>query len=349
MTVSAIDLFCGVGGLTHGVARSGLNVIAGFDLDSSCRYAYEKNNNSQFIAEDVSSITGEDLLRMYPEGDIRVLLGCAPCQPFSNYTNKNKVREQDDKWKLLYSFARLIEESEPEIISMENVPQIRSQKVFKDFIKRLQELGYHTSWQVVYCPDYGIPQIRKRLVLLASKIGPITLIDPTHSSDNYLTVQDAIGSLEPLAAGETSATDPLHMTSQLSERNMQRMLQSKPGGTWRDWDTDLLAECHVRDSGKTYMSVYGRMEWDKPSPTITTQYYGFGNGRFGHPEQHRALSLREGAILQTFPNNYDFVDPEVNPSFTVIGRQIGNAVPVRLGEVIGDSIMKHLKENGNDN
>jgi DNA (cytosine-5)-methyltransferase 1 len=152
----------------------------------------------------------------------------------------------------------------------------------------------------------------------------------------------AIGHLPELEAGKVSSVDVLHYSSSLSPLNLRRIRASRPGGTWRDWDRELVAACHRKKKGKTYPSVYGRMAWDSPSPTITTQFFGFGNGRFGHPEQNRAISLREGAVLQTFPCDYQFVEPGGVYRFKTIGRLIGNAVPVRLGEVIGKSIEMHL-------
>ena len=137
--------------------------------------------------------------------------------------------------------------------------------------------------------------------------------------------------------------DPLHKSAGLTEINLKRIKQSKPGGTWRDWDKTLLPECYKKPSGKSFGSVYGRMEWDKPSPTITTQFYSFGTGRYGHPEQDRAISLREGALLQTFPRNYKFFKDIDNISISTISRHIGNAVPVDLGKIIGMSINEHLK------
>ena len=124
---------------------------------------------------------------------------------------------------------------------------------------------------------------------------------------------------------------------------MRRIKSSKPGGTWRNWPKDLLVNCHRKKTGATYSSVYGRMEWGKPSPTITTQFHRYGTGRFGHPEQHRAISLREGAILQTFPRGYRFIKGK-NFSSTVVARHIGNAVPPRLAEFIGKSIKNHIYE-----
>ena len=166
---------------------------------------------------------------------------------------------------------------------------------------------------------------------------------PTHDKFDFVTVKQTIGNLEPLNAGQKSTRDRLHQCSKLSELNLRRIRASKPGGTWRDWSEDLRAKCHLKASGKTYPAVYGRMEWNRPSPTITTQCFGFGNGRFGHPEQDRAISLREAALLQTFPPTYKFVDSNKPVVFSSVGRLIGNAVPVKLGEVIAESIIKHVK------
>ncbi len=136
----------------------------------------------------------------------------------------------------------------------------------------------------------------------------------------------------------------MHRSCKLSEKNKRRIRQSIQGGSWRDWEPDLLLKCHKKSSGKSYSSVYGRMSWDSPSPTITTQFYGYGNGRFGHPEQNRALSLREGAILQSFPRDYAFIENENQIIKKDIGIHIGNAVPVELGRAIGLSMQNHLQE-----
>lgn len=343
MPCVAVDLFCGIGGLTKGLSLAGIDVTAGFDIDESCRFAYERNNNAEFICEDVTEIQAGAINQLYPENAVKALVGCAPCQPFSRYSSKyRKNGQRDDKWKLIYSFERLVREVKPDIVSMENVPQLINEKVFDDFVTSLKELGYYVDFKNVYCPDYGVPQHRKRLVLLASQLSEIKLIDPIYNEDTYITVRDAIGNLPPINAGEINDEDALHRSSALSKINIKRMQQSVPGGTWRDWDEDLKLRCHKKDTGLTFPSVYGRMEWDKPSPTITTQFYGYGNGRFGHPEQDRAISLREGAILQSFPDDYIFVDDEHPAKKRELGTHIGNAVPVELGRAIGISIQQHL-------
>lgn len=243
-------------------------------------------------------------------------------------------------------FGRQVELVKPDIVSMENVPQIQKKEVFHRFRTLLEKNGYKVTYEVVYAPDYGVPQTRKRLLLLASKFGDISLIEPEFNSDTHPTLRDTIGKLPEIKAGETYEHDPLHRCRNLSDLNLKRIRQSKPGGTWRDWDDDLLLEAYKKDSGKTFGSVYGRLEWDKPANTITTQFPGIGNGRFGHPEQDRALSLREGALLQTFPLNYEFVAPKQGGNYPIsqVALQIGNAVPPKLGEIIGESIINHLEE-----
>ena len=345
---TAVDLFCGAGGLTHGLLEAGIQVAAGYDVDEACRFPYEHNNpGASFQKVSVADLDARTLAAHYPAGHTRILVGCAPCQTFSKYT-QGLDNDDDPKWTLLDEFARLIREVRPEIVSMENVPELQRHAIFDRFLAMLSDEGFsfteEREKQIVYCPDYGIPQHRRRLVLVASRLGPIKLIAPTHTEKNRRSVRSVLRKLPALEAGEICAADPLHRTSELSPLNLRRIQHSKPGGTWRDWPPKLVAACHREKSGKTYPSVYGRMEWDKPSPTITTQFYGFGNGRFGHPDQDRAISLREGAILQSFPKRYQFVKKGGAYSTRTIGRLIGNAVPVRLGEVVGKTIERHLEE-----
>lgn len=282
--IFCVDLFCGVGGLTHGLIKGGVRVIAGIDIDPQCSFPYEYNNHSRFIEKDVSQlIIGNELIDIFGDSKLRLLAGCAPCQPFSTYSRKGRQVRNDTKWGLVSEFSRLIKETQPELVTMEN---------------------------------------------------------------DRMTVRQAIAHLPALAAGCCDPNDSLHTASSLSELNLYRIRASKPGGTWRDWDESLLAQCHRKQSGQTYPSVYGRMEWDAPSPTITTQCFGYGNGRFGHPEQDRAISLREAAILQTFPDDYCFLAPGEKTNFAKLGRLIGNAVPVRIGELVAQSLVSHLQNAG---
>lgn len=339
---SVIDLFCGVGGMTHGFVSEGFNVVAGLDSDKTCKYAYERNNNAEFIHARIEDISHDEIRSRFPDGHTRILVGCAPCQPFSPYTKKKKSK--DDKWTLVEKFADVIESVMPDIVSMENVPELRSfknGKVYNQFIRRLEK-NYFVTPQIVSCPNYGIPQSRKRLVVLASRFGYIEMMKPTHTPDQYKSVEKTIGHLEPLEAGQVSANDPLHRTRGMTPLNLERIKQSRPGGTWKDWDQELIANCHRKATGESYFNVYGRMQWGLPSPTITGQFFSYGSGRFGHPEQNRALSLREGALLQTFPANYEFVEPGEVIYFDRVGTHIGNAVPVDLGRIIARSIANHL-------
>ncbi|GAB6012638.1 DNA cytosine methyltransferase [Viscerimonas tarda] len=342
--ISVIDLFCGIGGLTHGLKKAGIDVKAGIDFDKSCKYAYEVNNNAKFIGEDIAKIKGTELKEIWGNSKIPVLVGCAPCQPFSTHSNKVKDKESGDKWNLLNEYLRLVEETKPSILSMENVPNLANKEIFFQFVCRLKELGYNVSYKNVFCPDYGIPQKRRRLVLLASKYGEISLLPPTHNKETYRTVKDVIGDLPAIVDGERDNSDFLHFSSKLSELNLKRMKSSVPNGNWEDWDESLRLECHKKNTGKTYKAVYGRMSWNEPSPTITTQFYNYGTGRFGHPEQDRALSVREASILQTFPKNYKFVENKDCMYMTKLGTHIGNAVPVELGYIIGKSIKEHFKK-----
>jgi DNA (cytosine-5)-methyltransferase 1 len=223
---------------------------------------------------------------------------------------------------------------------MENVPTVAKHLVFKDFVDELKSLGYKVWFDVVDSSQYGVPQTRRRMVLLASLHGEIKITEPSVTKPK--TVRQAIGKLRALSAGESAPRDKLHVSSTLTKKNLERIRVSKPGGTWRDWPKRLVANCHRSETGKTYSGVYARMEWDKPAPTMTTQCFGFGNGRFGHPEQDRAISLREAAIIQSFPRDYVFIPKNGEISFKVLGRLIGNAVPVELGRAIARSIKNHI-------
>ena len=342
--IEVVDLFCGIGGLSFGMKCKGFNIKAGYDLDTSCQYAYETNNNAIFNFADIKKVSADDIKKYYSKDSIKVLAGCAPCQPFSSYSFKNKKKDPN-KYDLLYEFGRLVQDVKPDIVTMENVTQIMSFKekpVLSDFIKCLEDNNYKVSVNKVFCPDYGIPQRRKRLVLLASRFGDINLIPPTHNKDNYITVRDTISYLPPIASGEADTEDPLHRAKKLSELNICRIKHTPYGGSWRDWPEELILECHKSAKGKSFGSVYGRMIWDAPSPTMTTQCTGLGNGRFGHPTQDRAISIREAALLQTFPKSYKFFPNEESIAITKASRYIGNAVPPKLGEVIAESIIKHL-------
>ena len=345
--IEVIDLFCGIGGLSYGMKSKGLKILAGFDLDKTCQYAYETNNGARFFYRDIKTVTAEDIIPLYSKKAIKVLAGCAPCQPFSSYAFKNKKKDPN-KYDLLYEFGRLVKETHPDIITMENVPSIVSfelKPVFSDFVEVLKSQGYHVSSKVVFCPNYGIPQTRRRLVLLASRLGDICLIPPTHHKEEYVSVEDVISHLPAVNAGETCRTDPLHRCRALSPLNMRRIQSTPQGGGWKDWPKELLLDCHKKDGGKSFGSVYGRMVWKDSAPTMTTECTSIGSGRFGHPEQDRAISAREAALIQTFPMSYHFFENEEDVSLTKASRYIGNAVQPSLRQIIEESIKIHIRNH----
>ena len=342
MNIAVIDLFCGVGGLTCGLEKAGLHVVAGYDVDKECEYPYSYNNKAVFINKNIEEITGREIKKLLRGYQIKVLVGCAPCQPFSRHQKDKKNRKKHKDWSLLYQYSRIISEVRPHIVSMENVPELKHEKVFQDFVDNLVALGYNVEYNVINAANYGVPQNRRRLILLASRIKKIHLIRPNFSKPK--SVKDAIGRLPNMEAGKNNKKDRLHTSPHLSQLNLQRIRHSSQGGTWREWPEELRLTCHKKNTGRTYSSVYGRMMWDQPAPTITTQFTCYGTGRFGHPEQDRAITLREGALLQSFPLNYVFIKKEEKINFKKISRYIGNAVPPRLGEIIGLSIQEHLRK-----
>ena len=341
--IKAVDLFCGAGGLTCGLSRSGIRVELGIDNDAACKYAYEENNNTRFRLQSVEDVRGPDLRNAFDGADLTMLAGCAPCQTFSTYNHQ--ANDSDKRWNLLLEFARLISECQTDFVVMENVHGLWKQKIFGTFLSVLEENGYSYDYDVVNIFKYGIPQFRTRLVLVASRLGSIKLAEV--GLEPVATVRDVVGKLPCIEAGEVCSSDVLHQSANLSDLNRRRIRQSKPGGTWRDWPNELVADCHKKTSGQTYPSVYGRMSWDMPAPTITTQFYQYGSGRFGHPEQDRAISLREGALLQGFPMDYQFCSSDQAISKKTVGRLIGNAVPVGFAEVIAKTFLDHVSLHDN--
>lgn len=342
---NVVDLFCGAGGLSHGFKQAGFQIAAGVDVDPHCRFPFEHNNGGVFLERDVGDVSADELEGFFTPEQPSVLVGCAPCQPFSSYGRRYEHEER--QWNLLGAFGRLVADLTPDIVSMENVPRLQHHqdgRLFREFVETLQSNGYDYWHDIVYAPAFGVAQTRSRLVLIASRLGPAPSLVPTHPPVAPRTVADEIRELPEIEAGSTCSTDPLHRSSALSSRNIDRIRASKPHGTWHDWPSALRTDCHQRVSGATYAAVYGRMSWDRPAPTITTQFYRYGTGRFGHPEQDRALSLREGALLQSFPPEYAFAASPRQVNFTRIGRLIGNAVPVRLARAIASAVGQHLEE-----
>lgn len=333
--ISGVDLFCGIGGLTYGLQQTGvIKINAGIDNDLTCKYAFEINNKSKFLYKDIKEVTKEDLLPYFDKDCYKLIAGCAPCQPYSSH-QKNKDlnnRSQHSKYGLIMQLLRLVQEIEPEFVTMENVPHLEKDPLLQEFLQWFTDNSYHIHHRVVDISKYGAPQKRKRFVFIASKLG---IIEIPKGNIKPLLIKDVIGNLLPIAAGEQSSIDPLHVSSDLSELNIKRIKASKPDGTWKDWPIELLPNCYKKESGKSYLGVYGRLNANKPAPTLTTQFTRYGTGRYGHYEQNRALSLREGALLQTFPKYYDF-GIKAGISKTDIAKHIGNAVPPILGKLIGE-------------
>jgi DNA (cytosine-5)-methyltransferase 1 len=339
--IVAIDLFCGAGGLTYGLRKGGIKVVAGIDADPSSQHAFEKNNpGSRFILKHVEDVEPVDLNLLWNGSEQRLLAGCAPCQPFSTYS-QGRDGPADSRWHLLDEFARLVAETKPEHVTMENVPTLAQTVVFKNFVKMLEQHSYSIWHKIIDCSDLGLAQRRSRLVLMASK-SPMPKPQLRKSKFRKRTVRDAIAGLAKLAAGEQCSRDSVHRCAGLNDINIQRIKISVPGGSWRDWPESLRTDCHRKKTGDGYLAVYGRMSWDQASPTLTTQCYNYGSGRFGHPEQDRPISLREAAMLQGFPQTYRFEEKD-NPLPTRdLARLIGNAVPPPLGRKIGQSFRRSL-------
>ncbi|WP_316668861.1 DNA cytosine methyltransferase [uncultured Propionibacterium sp.] len=334
-----MDLFCGAGGLSYGLMQAGIEIRAGIDVNPQCRYPFETNLGATFYEMSVRDISAHDIQSMWSKGSARLLAGCAPCQPFSSQ-RRGADSKKHSAWNLLLEFGRLAQEIRPEYLTMENVAPLRKQEVFHHFLKDLSSKGYYIDYDVLKAEQYGLPQRRRRLVLIASRKGPIALPKKWVSREDETTVVQALAGLPPLQAGEVDPDDPLHRARKLSPINVARIRASKPGGTWEDWPEELRAPCHTRSSGKSFGSFYGVMNPGEPAPTITTEFFNYGSGRFGHPYQSRTITPREAAILQGFPRDYSFIPPNNPAHFTTLGKMIGNAVPPVLGFLVGKRIIE---------
>ena len=327
-----------------------MKISFALDHNTDARASFETNfPDAYFECADIRKVSVEAIRpRMEAERSNPVLFsGCAPCQP---YTKQNTIRPElvlDERVPLLATFATLVDGCQPDLVFVENVPGLqklgaRSQP-FGGFVRQLEEAGYELDYRPIILAKYGIPQSRRRLVLVGSRHGKVHLPRETHGPgapiEQYATVRDWIGHLPPIQAGEEHQEVPNHRAANLSARNLERIAATPEGGGNRDWPMELTLECHKGVSG--YSDVYGRMSWDAPASGLTTRCTSYSNGRFGHPEQHRAISIREAACLQTFPEDYVF-----EGSMASMARQIGNAVPVRLAKLIGFQFIEHLRDAG---
>lgn len=330
----AIDFFCGAGGLTCGLRHAGIDVVAGYDNDVTCGDTYEMNNGgTSFFPRDIRDLTVEDL--NLSQHGTWLFAACAPCQPFSN---QRRARVPHEDATLLAHLGRLVTEARPSYVLVENVPgiaRVPGFSTFRRFLKTLSESAYHYTYQILDAKHYGVPQTRRRLVLLASRDVVPSLPKATHGPRGICvrTVRDAIGHFPAIEAGGSSDHPPNHTAARIMEWNLER-LRNTPvnGGDRRSWPDRLILDCHRKTRG--YTDVYGRMAWERPAPTLTGKCNSISNGRYGHPEQDRAISLREAAAIQTFPDDYMFHG--LNGQ---IAGQIGNAVPVAFAEALGRHIL----------
>jgi DNA (cytosine-5)-methyltransferase 1 len=359
-TLKAIDFFCGAGGMTNGLLRAGIDVIMGVDNHLPCKNTYEHPANNtrpngepvKFLHRDINGLSADELLNIADlkrNDDHLVLIGCSPCQYWS-VVNTDRNKAQQGK-RLIDHFRDLVLDIQPGYIILENVPGLATRSMESGLDKFKEELrncysNYRFAEAVVPAMLYGVPQKRKRFILIGTRLqGQITLPPATQPEGLYPTgvlVRDFLGEtngFSPISAGHKDESSFQHTSSAMQEQNLKRIrLTDKNGGkrtAWKD-NEELMINAYRHLAVNDFPDVYGRMSWDEPAPTITTKFNSFTNGRFGHPEEDRALSLREGATLQTFPKNYVFVGKIIE-----IARQIGNAVPPELAKRIGNHLLAH--------
>lgn len=336
--IDVFDFFSGCGGTSLGFQNQGFNIIGGLDFDKDCAQTFTKNfPSSHFIQGDIRTIKNSILSSVISKKRERPLLfcGCAPCQPFTK--QRRVVSKNDERRSLLSEFQRFIEYWLPDYIFLENVPGLqkinKSDQVFKSFTDTLQKLKYKFDYETIKASDIGIPQVRQRFILIAARgacsILPINDI-VEKSRIVAPTVRECIGDLPPISAGDKHPSVPNHVSASLSKLNLKRIKLTPEGGDRRDWPKKMMAGCHVNYKGHT--DVYGRMKWDAPASTLTTRCISYSNGRFGHPEQDRAISVREAARLQTFPDSFIFYG-----SLISCAKQVGNAVPPLMAQKICES------------
>ena len=347
MTLDVYDFFSGCGGASRGFQNAGINPVFALDFDEDAASTFRKNfpdvlfSMSDIMRFDTSRL---DELMLAGKKSPTLFCGCAPCQPFTKQNTTKPDSKRDGRRFLLSEFGALVQRYLPDYVFVENVPGIRKvigNSTLTRLKKRLEELRYHTTVGIVDSRKYGVPQRRRRLVLLASRHGPVDLPDPTHDPAldiPYSTVREWIAHMPAISAGETHTTVPNHRAASLSSLNLERIKATPPEGSRADWPKRLQLSCHMKAGYCGHTDVYGRMKWDAPATGLTTRCISLSNGRYGHPEQDRAISVREAAALQTFPDDFTF-----SGSLNSQARQIGNAVPVLLAEILGLHIIDHRK------
>ncbi len=346
--IKAVDFFCGGGGMSYGIKEAGIKVIAGIDNDENCRATYEANiKGSQFIQADVFELTEEKLekeLNIKPHDNNLVLIGCSPCQYWS-IINTNRNKSQKSK-NLLIEFERFVKYFVPGYVIVENVPGIlrkKNESGLQSFITWLKSQDYEVHYDIHNTNNYNVPQNRKRFTLIASRIGN-NEIEPLKAEGKKPCVIDVLGEkngFPKIKAGRKDSSPFKHSVAGLSELNLKRVKKvKKDGGNRFDFagDKELQLPCFV-GKDNSFRDTFGRLWWKRPSSTITTRFTSISNGRFTHPEENRGLSLREGAVLQTFPKDYIFE----GTGMAAIAKIIGNAVPPEYAKRIGLAILKNHK------
>lgn len=344
--LKAVDFFCSGGGMSYGMQKAGINILAGIDFDESCKSTYEHNiKGAKFIHADVFDLEEEELqndLNLAKNDDNLVLIGCSPCQ-FWSIINTDKSKSAKSK-SLLIEFKRFVQYFNPGYVVVENVPGVlrrKDESGLEDFIDWLDSNGYAVHHDVHNVMHYGVPQSRKRLTLIANRVDS-KVLEPSKAQGELKTVYDTIGEhngFPKIEAGHKDETAFMHTVAGLKQINLDRLSKTPcDGGTRLAYvDDDLLApKCH-KGKKDGFKDVYGRMWWDKPSPTITTKFFSISNGRFAHPEENRAISIREGAALQSFPLNYTIKASSIANA----ARMIGNAVPPKYAEAIGKALIQN--------
>jgi DNA (cytosine-5)-methyltransferase 1 len=334
--------------------KAGFKIFAAVDIDHSSCETYAANVGVRPIEGDIRNITGEQILRNLGlnRGQVDVVVGCPPCQGFSSLRRTRKRDSPDYRDDLLMVFAKRIVEIFPKIVVFENVPGImrgRGKAFIRRFVKKLERHGYFPIGKLLNAADFGVPQHRKRLILIFAReeaiteeLGPI-LPSETHAPTNlakekgllpWVTVYDRIADLPPLESGEENSKFPLHKAPSHEESTLE-IIKNVPrnGGSRTSLPARLWLPCHKNMRGKGAESVYGRMDWHKPSPTITSRCIIPACGRFTHPDQNRAITPREAARLQSFDDESNFIG-----TLDSVTCQIGNAMPPLLATAIGRAI-----------
>jgi len=331
---NSIDLFAGVGGLTEGMHKAGFQTKLAIEIVDNAVIGYKLNHpNSEVLQKDIRIITKEEISNILNGERLHLLAGCPPCQGFSSVRRLNRSSVADDRNDLVLEYLRLVKEHLPYTIMMENVPALREYDLFKKVVEELQIIGYHIDVDVVNVKDYGVPQSRRRLVMVGSLLGPIKI---DRGTNEKVTVRDTISKLESIELTE----DPIHkITAKHTGHVMERIrLTPKDGGSRKDLPKEWELECHKgKDIG--FNDIYGRLRWDDYSTTITGGCLNPSKGRFLHPEEDRVITPREAALLQSFPEDYKF---PVNIPKQALALLIGNALPPKFSYIQSLNIKKHL-------